>query len=115
VLRQLRNEVAATRKSLESRRKALRAIAIGRLQEQPQENAQVQGLSKSDRAIFFHLCEGSELIPLAWVRAVKSIRTSRPFLELPERSGLLPSPENGAVLPIVVTAAPSRGAEVRGP
>src|SRR5690242_18966949 len=38
----------------------------------------MQGLSKHDRAIFFHMAEGSELIPLAWVRALKSTKTSRP-------------------------------------
>ena len=59
--------------------------------------------------------KGAKLIPLAWVRAVKSIRTSRPFLELPERFGLMPDPENAAGLPIGVTAALSRGAEVLGP
>jgi len=90
---------------------AAQAIAGG----QPGAPTSLQGLSKDDQAILFHMAEGSELIPLAWVRALKSIKTSRPFLELPQRFGLMPDPDNADGLPIGITAAPSRGAEVLGP
>jgi hypothetical protein len=83
--------------------------------DEPSAPALEQGLSKEDRAIFFHKAEGSELVPLAWAKAMTSIRTSRPFLELPERFGFIPDPEDAAGLPIGLTAAPSRGAEVLGP
>jgi mono/diheme cytochrome c family protein len=82
---------------------------------QPPGPAVLQGLSKGDRALFFHAAEGSELIPLAWVKALRSVKTARPFLELTERFGLMPDHEDAAGRPIGVTAAMARGAEILGP
>ncbi|MDE2508531.1 MAG: cytochrome c [Planctomycetota bacterium] len=75
----------------------------------------LQGLTLDDRAALYHLPEGSELFPLAWVKALQSPRTALPFLDLPQRFGLLPDPLNKDGLPVGLTAAPSRGAEFLGP
>jgi mono/diheme cytochrome c family protein len=80
-----------------------------------QPPATMQGLTSDQRKDLFHLSEGIELVPLAWIKALKSIKTNRPFLEFPERFGLLPDPENKDQLPIGITASPSRGAEFLGP
>jgi hypothetical protein len=65
------------------------------------------GLTDPQRATFYHLAEGSEVIPYAWVRAVYSVRTGRPFLEDPDRFGLIPDPTNPDSLPVGLTAAPT--------
>ena len=75
----------------------------------------VQGLSAHQRQDLFHVSEGIELVPLAWIKALKSIKTNRPFLEIPERFGLIADPANTDHLPIGITASPSRGAEFLGP
>src|SRR5262249_22559181 len=45
----------------------------------------IQGLSEKDRTTLYHLSEGIELVPLAWLKAVKSLKTNSPFLQFPER------------------------------
>ena len=54
------------------------------------------GLSDCDRAVFYHTPEGSELIPLAWYRALKNVHTGRLFAEDYERFGLIGDP-NGPI------------------
>jgi hypothetical protein len=66
------------------------------------------GLSDAEREEFYHLTMGSELIPLAWLRALQSESTGKPFLEEVERFGLLADPKNPDGLPIGLTAAASR-------
>ena len=43
--------------------------------------------------MLYHLAEGSEIFPLDWLMAMKSVKTGRPFLEDPERFGLIQDPE----------------------
>src|SRR4051794_25565183 len=66
------------------------------------------GLSEGEREEFYHLTMGSELIPLAWLRALQSASTGKPFLEQVERFGLLADSKNPDGLPIGLTAAASR-------
>ena len=53
------------------------------------------GLSGVDRQNFYHLPEGSELFPYAWMKALHTAN-DQPFLQNPERFGLLPDPNNTA-------------------
>lgn len=76
--------------------------------------AKLQGLDADRRQKLYHLSEGIELVPLSWVKALKSIKTNRPFLEYPERFGLIPDKTDPDGLPIGITASPSRGAEFLG-
>jgi hypothetical protein len=63
------------------------------------------GLTAQERERFYHLAEGSEVLPYAWFRALHSVSTNRPFLEQPERFGLIADPANRDGLPIGLTAA----------
>jgi Cytochrome C oxidase, cbb3-type, subunit III len=63
----------------------------------------------------YHLAEGSEIFPLDWLLALKSAKTGKPFLEDPERFGLIPDPEmldipghEGVRLPIGLTIGTPR-------
>src|SRR5947209_7095905 len=62
------------------------------------------GLNDQERALFYHLPEGSEIFPLKWLRALNSARTGQPFLANIERFGLLPDDNNPDALPIGMTA-----------
>jgi mono/diheme cytochrome c family protein len=60
--------------------------------------------------MLYHLAEGSEIFPLDWLMALKSVKTGKPFLEDPERFGLIPDSETleipgheGVKLPIGLT------------
>ena len=66
------------------------------------------GLSGADRENFYHLPEGSELFPYAWMKALHTAN-DQPFLQNPERFGLIPDPNNTAGLPIGLTVANRRG------
>ncbi len=79
-----------------------------------QPSVTIQNLSDADRAIFFHMSEGIELIPLPWIKVLKSIKTNRPFLEIPERFGLIEDPADPDHLPIGITASTSPGATCSG-
>jgi hypothetical protein len=64
----------------------------------------------SRRRMLYHLAEGSEIFPLDWLLTLKSVKTGKPFLEDPERFGLIPDPEileipgtEGVKLPIGLT------------
>ena len=43
--------------------------------------------------MLYHLPEGSEIFPLDWLMALTNVKTGKPFLEGPERFGLIPDPE----------------------
>ena len=62
------------------------------------------GLSAADRDQFYHLAEGSEILPFFIVRALRNPRTNRPFLQNPERFGLIADPRNRDGLPVGTTA-----------
>jgi len=82
-------------------------IGPGSSDAQP-EGADVDaGLSANERATFFHLSEGSELYPLAFLLALKNQTTGKPFLDDVERFGLIPDEQNELNpygLPIGLTA-----------
>src|ERR1039458_2976007 len=48
------------------------------------------GWSAAERAEYYHLAEGSELMPYLLAANLKSIKTGKPFLENMERFGFLP-------------------------
>lgn len=66
------------------------------------------GLSGVDRQNFYHLAEGSEIYPYAWMKALHTAN-DQPFLQNPERFGLIPDPGNSEGLPIGLTVANRRG------
>ncbi|HEV2826284.1 MAG TPA: di-heme-cytochrome C peroxidase [Pyrinomonadaceae bacterium] len=66
------------------------------------------GLSGADRQNFYHLPEGSELFPYAWMKALHTAN-DQPFLQNPERFGLLPDPNHAEGLPIGLTVANRSG------
>jgi mono/diheme cytochrome c family protein len=71
------------------------------------------GWSNAERAEYYHLAEGSELMPYALLANVVSVKTGKPFLENMERFGFLPdaaSSTNPHGLPIGLTAVKSRNA-----
>lgn len=64
-------------------------------------------LTPEEREEFYHLTEGSEVIPLNFVRALRDSSTGRPFLENPERFGMISDAGNRDRLPVGVTAGPT--------
>lgn len=75
------------------------------------------GLQGQERSRWHHLAEGSEVYPVAWLLALEDPSTGKPFLENPERFGLLredPSPENPYGLPIGLTADYTRDLRFAG-
>jgi hypothetical protein len=61
-------------------------------------------LTREELNRFYHLAEGSEQIPLSWVRALRNPYDRRKFfLENPERFGLISDPSNKDGLPIGAT------------
>ncbi|MFO0952978.1 MAG: hypothetical protein U0835_17860 [Isosphaeraceae bacterium] len=70
------------------------------------------GLTRSELQTFYHLAEGSEVYPLAFLLALDDPKTGKPFLENLERFGLIPDPASVSSLPrslpVGLTAAPSR-------
>ena len=81
------------------------------------ENTMVfdQGLSAEERRRFYHLSVGSQLLPLSVLRALHDPETGKPFLENPERFGMLPDPDDPDGLPIGLTQENGRGSSVLGP
>ena len=47
----------------------------------------------SRRRMLYHLAEGSEIFPLDWLMSLRNLKTGKPFLENPERFGLIQDPE----------------------
>jgi hypothetical protein len=75
------------------------------------------GWSAAERAEYYHLPEGSELMPYAVLANVVSVKTGRPFLEHLERFGFVPDaarPNNPHGLPIGMTVVRSRNANLSG-
>lgn len=67
-----------------------------------------QGLTAEERARFYHLDEGGEIIPLHWLRALTSPRTGRPFMERLERIGFIADPDDPRGLPVGMTVRRSQ-------
>src|SRR5579871_2370384 len=80
----------------------------------PAHPAAVQGWSAGERQRFAHGAIGSELLPLAWAKALVSARTGKPFLEQPERFGLLADPDDPDGLPVGLSAAESPDLRLSG-
>lgn len=84
----------------------------------PPSAAAGNGLQGAERDRWHHLAEGSELYPLAWILALEQPGTGKPFLDNPERFGLIadsvPSAENPYGLPIGMTAEVSRDLRFAG-
>ena len=74
-----------------------------------------QGLSEEERRRFYHLSVGSQLLPLGVLRALQDPETGRPFLDNPERFGMLPDPDDPDGLPVGLTHEMGRGSSVLGP
>lgn len=66
------------------------------------------GLTQEDRSDFYHMAEGSEVIPLSWIKSLKNKKTDKYFLEDIERFGLIPDPNNKYGLPVGLTADETR-------
>ncbi|MGA3261865.1 MAG: di-heme-cytochrome C peroxidase [Bryobacteraceae bacterium] len=75
------------------------------------------GWSGAERAEYYHLAEGSELMPYTLLANLKSSKTGKPFLEGMERFGFLPdakSSTNPYGMPVGMTVVRSRNASARG-
>jgi hypothetical protein len=69
------------------------------------------GWSAAQRAQFYHLAEGSELMPYAVLANVTSVATGKPFLQQMDRFGFVADvagPDNPHGLPVGITTAQSR-------
>ena len=75
------------------------------------------GWSEAERAEYYHLPEGSELMPYALLVNLTSVKTGKPFLERMERFGFLPDnagPSNPYGMPIGLTVSQSRNTLAKG-
>ena len=75
------------------------------------------GWSQEERDQYYHLAEGSELMPFALLTNLKSSSSGKPFLEEMERFGFLPDDVGSANpygLPVGVTVSRSRNAGTAG-
>jgi hypothetical protein len=71
------------------------------------------GWSQAERDQYYHLAEGSELIPYALLVNLQSVKTNAPFLQNMERFGFLrdpAGPPNPFGLPVGLTVSRSRDA-----
>ena len=71
------------------------------------------GWSQAERDEYYHLAEGSELIPYTLLANLESTKTGKPFLQNMERFGFLPDhggPANPFGLPVGLTVSRSRDA-----
>ena len=66
------------------------------------------GLDAASRENFYHLSQGSETLPIRWLRAMEDNATGRPFMENLDRYGLLPDPNNKEGLPVGLTLSEDR-------
>jgi mono/diheme cytochrome c family protein len=71
------------------------------------------GLTSDQRREFHHGALGSELMPLALLKALTDPATDRPFLETVERFGMLLDPTNPDGLPVGITASGPPGSPRR--
>lgn len=75
------------------------------------------GWTEAERDQYYHLAEGSELMPYALLANLKSVKTGKPFLQEMERFGFLPDhagPANPDGLPVGFTKSRSRNAATVG-
>jgi mono/diheme cytochrome c family protein len=75
------------------------------------------GWSPAERDEYYHLAEGSELMPYALLANLKSVKTGKPFLQDMERFGFLADhsgPANPYNLPVGLTISRSRNAGTAG-
>jgi mono/diheme cytochrome c family protein len=75
------------------------------------------GWTEPERAEYYHLAEGSELMPYAVLAHLVSVKTGKPFLQQMERFGFVPDPPGPANphgLPIGITVASSRNTASAG-
>ncbi len=75
------------------------------------------GWTGDERAEYYHLTEGSELMPYVLLANVVSVKTNRPFLENMERFGFVADPvsaRNPHGLPVGVTTVHSRDKSLTG-
>jgi len=75
------------------------------------------GWSGAERAEYYHLAEGSELLPYELLANLKSVKTGKPFLEGMERFGFLPDAQSGTNpygLPVGMTVGRSRNVSAQG-
>jgi mono/diheme cytochrome c family protein len=75
------------------------------------------GWSQAERDQYYHLAEGSELMPYALLANLQSTKTGAPFLQNMERFGFLPDsagPANPLGLPVGLTVSLSRDAAKAG-
>jgi hypothetical protein len=61
------------------------------------------GLTSADRATFYHLSQGSEILPIRYLRAMEDPASGRPFMEHLDRFGLLPDPDRKDGLAVGMT------------
>ena len=85
------------------------------IKEDPNPDKVIQGLTKAERERFHHLSMGSEIIPLAWLRALTNVQTKTRFLDSIGRYGLIPDRDTAERLPIGLSVAPSRDLRFAGP
>jgi hypothetical protein len=75
------------------------------------------GWSQAERDQYYHLAEGSELMPYTLLANLKSVKTGKPFLQEMERFGFLPDgsgPANPYRLPVGLTVSRSRNSGTAG-
>jgi mono/diheme cytochrome c family protein len=72
------------------------------------------GLTPPEAEELYHLAEGAEAMPLLWLKALESPLTHRPFLEQPERFGLLADPANTDGLPVGLSVTVTADMEFTG-
>jgi hypothetical protein len=81
------------------------------------ETYAANGWSGAERAEYYHLAEGSELMPYDLLANLKSVKTGKPFLEDMDRFGFLPDAigaTNPYGMPVGMTVGRSRNASVQG-
>jgi len=97
--------------------------ACGRKAQQPTGDSETaisysaNGWSQAERDQYYHLPEGSELMPYALLANLKSINTGKPFLQEMDRFGFLPDhagSTNPYGLPVGLTVSRSRNAGTVG-
>jgi hypothetical protein len=65
--------------------------------------AYANGLDPAGRVAFYHTSQGSEILPIRWLRAMEDPATNKPFMENLGRFGLLPDPARKDGLPVGMT------------
>ena len=95
-----------------------------KVRQQPEGNADsaavtysANGWTQAERDQYYHLAEGSELMPYVLLANLKSAKTGKPFLQDMQRFGFLPDHAGAANpygLPVGLTVSRSRNAATAG-